>query len=593
MAQQIVIIEQMGDALRNTGYKSIENAISEIVDNSIEADASDIFVLVSESVDDITHRKYVSEFAFLDNGSGMDLSKLESCLGIGFTTRSTRQGIGRFGVGLPQASLHVCPAVDVYSWQNGYENCHKVFLDIDLVRSGEQTQIDDPQKASIPNKFEKFLMYNIGTKQYNFTQKGTLVHWKKCDRVSPKTVRSLFQRLEFAFGQKFRYLIKDKTHNIRLIHIENEDFSFDVMPNDPMMLMVPNYVLGNPETPEEALYKKSDPNATALFEPYTTEICTDGIVKIPIEYQDKDTRERKNSIVEVAFSKVKDIFYDKTAFPAKDPGASHMGKHVAKMEGISVVRAGREIDFGMFDFYKNINQPQHRWWGCEMRFNPELDEAFGVSNNKQHVELREVRPEDYDEGELKPVWLQLNPVISHTIAQIYNQNKEIRAKSRKVEDLVTPATVIVNTVEENNDTESETSNVRNEIPPEELIEKTKEMLTEQGVDEVTDEAAIQYLKNKVNIYYKDLRNGPFFDYSFSFGNCQVDINTSHIFYKTFFPHIEANPETKTAFELFVAAFVMSINETAIGDKMELADVIVQEWNTKLRKYINEQTNYGK
>lgn len=116
MAHEIVMIQQMGDALRNTGYKSIESAISEIIDNSIEANAKDILVLVSESVDSITGRKYVSEFAFLDNGNGMDLEKLGSCLGIGFTTRSGRKGMGRFGVGLPQSSLHVCPSVDVYSW---------------------------------------------------------------------------------------------------------------------------------------------------------------------------------------------------------------------------------------------------------------------------------------------------------------------------------------------------------------------------------------------------------------------------------------------------------------------------------------------
>ena len=37
MAHEIVVVQQMGDALRNTGYKSIESAISEIIDNSIEA----------------------------------------------------------------------------------------------------------------------------------------------------------------------------------------------------------------------------------------------------------------------------------------------------------------------------------------------------------------------------------------------------------------------------------------------------------------------------------------------------------------------------------------------------------------------------
>ena len=597
MAQQIVIIEQMGDALRNTGYKSIENAISEIIDNSIEADAKDIFVLVSEAIDEVTHRKYVSEFAFLDNGFGMDVAKLESCLGIGYTTRSERRGIGRFGVGLPQASLHVCPAVDVYSWQNGYENCNKVFLDIDLVRDGIQTEIEDPVEASIPEKFVKFLRYNTGEKQYDFTQSGTLVHWKKCDRVSPKTIRSLFQRLEFALGQKFRYLIQEKTHCIKLIHIENEEFNYDVLPNDPMMLMEGNYVLGNPDNPEEALYRTTNPNAVPLFEPYTNDNCLDGVVKVPVEYQyhnkEAGIYEIKTAEVEVAFSKVKDIFYDKTAFPAKDPGSSQMGKHAAKMEGISVVRAGREIDFGMFDFYKNIDKPQHRWWGCEIRFNPELDEVFGVSNNKQHVELCEVKSEDYDEGELKPVWLQLTPVVSNTINKMFKDNLELRKKSRTVDDLKTPVSEIINTVEENNDAESETENIKSETPMEELIEKNKGLLTEQGIDDVTDEQVIQYMKNKVNLYYKDLRNGPFFDYSFSLGSCQVDINTSHIFYQKFFSAIESNPETKIAFELFIASFVKTLDETAIGDKREIADVIVQEWNIKLRKYINEQNNYGK
>lgn len=360
-----------------------------------------------------------------------------------------------------------------------------------------------------------------------------------------------------------------------------------------MIMRWGNYVLGNPDKPEELLQRTNNPNAVTLFEPYTNENCLDGVVKISVDYQDKETRELKQSTVEVAFSKVKDIFYDKTAFPSKDPGSTPMGKHVAKIEGISVVRAGREIDFGMFDFYKNINQPQHRWWGCEIRFNPELDEAFGVSNNKQHVELREVRPEDYDEGELKPVWLQVNSVISNTISKIYNENKETRAKSRTVDDLKTPVSEIINTVEENNDAESETEKIKTATPIYELIEKNKEVLIEQGVDYVTEEEVIQYMKNKVNIYYKDLRNGPFFDYSFSLGSCQVDINTSHIFYQKFFPHIESNPETKTAFELFIAAFVKTLDETTIGDKKEIADVIVQEWNIKLRKYINEQTNYGK
>ena len=45
MGSSIVDIQNMGDALRNTGYKNIESAVAEIIDNSVEANAKDIFVI--------------------------------------------------------------------------------------------------------------------------------------------------------------------------------------------------------------------------------------------------------------------------------------------------------------------------------------------------------------------------------------------------------------------------------------------------------------------------------------------------------------------------------------------------------------------
>ena len=47
MAQDIFVVKTMGDALRNTGYKNIECAMSEIIDNSVQAEAKNVFVIVS------------------------------------------------------------------------------------------------------------------------------------------------------------------------------------------------------------------------------------------------------------------------------------------------------------------------------------------------------------------------------------------------------------------------------------------------------------------------------------------------------------------------------------------------------------------
>ncbi len=106
-------------------------------------------------------------FGFLDNGEGMNVDILGRCLGIGATTRQARKGMGRFGVGLPQASLHACPKVEVYFWQNGIGNCHKVFLDINKVKDGTQTEIEDPELINVPEKYAPYISYRTLTDSYD------------------------------------------------------------------------------------------------------------------------------------------------------------------------------------------------------------------------------------------------------------------------------------------------------------------------------------------------------------------------------------------------------------------------------------------
>lgn len=598
MAKEIVEIKSMGDALRNTGYKNIECAMSEIIDNSVQANANNILVIVSEEVNSKTGRKNIKEIVFLDDGTGMNYDELEGCLGIGFTTRRDRKGMGRFGVGLPQASLYACPAVDVYSWQNGYDNCRKVFLDINKVKSEEQTEIEDPELKRIPSEYEHYLQYKVIvgdiTKNYDFTEHGTCVIWKNCDRVVPKTVNFLFKKLDFSLGQKFRYFINEGKSCIRLIHHQNPDFTREIMPNDPLMLMENNLVLGNPDNPGEISPRINDNCTETVFEPYCNKEYKNGIVPFTIKYLDPDNNDVKESTVEIKFSIVKNIFYDKTAIPG-NPGQTPLGKHVKELEGISIVRANREIDFGQFDFYENVNQPEHRWWGCEIRFNPELDEAFGVANNKQHVELRRIEPNDYIDEEVKPVWAQLYDIIHDTINAMYARNKKTRENARTIKDITPPTTQIINTAEEKEEdsNESATAEVRDTTPKDVLIKKNKEELVNQGIENPTEDDVNTYMNNKVNVVHKNLgKTAGLFDYSFELGSCLVTFNMDHIFYKTTLSSIFESIDVKTAFELFVASLVKAVDETKKSQEEE-NDNLIAIWNEKLRRYINEQQNFAK
>ena len=377
----------------------------------------------------------------------------------------------------------------------------------------------------------------------------------------PKTVNFLFKKLDFSLGQKFRYFISEGTSSIRLVHHENQDITHEIMPNDPLMLMKNNYVLGNPDNPGVISPRYNVDCTVPVFEPYANAEYPDGVVPFVIKYNDPETGEIKESTIEIKFSIVKNIFYDKTAI-AGNPGQTLLGKHVKELEGISIVRANREI---------------------------------GVANNKQHVELRRVEPNDYIDEEVKPVWAQLYDIIHDTISAMYAANKKTRENARTIQDIIPPTAQIINSAEEseNDEPESATGEIRQNTPIEKLVEKTKEELKEQGIVNPTEEDINSYMNNKVNVVHKNLgRTAGLFDYSFELGSCLVTFNMDHIFYKTTLQEIFNSIDVKTAFELFVASLVKAVDETKKSQE-EQNDNLIAIWNEKLRRYINEQQNFAK
>ena len=194
MGASIVDIKNMGDALRSSGYKDIESAVAEIIDNSVEANAKNVFVILKEKVNPTSGKNNICEIGFLDDGCGMNTNDLGTCLGLGVSTRRERKGMGRFGVGLPQASLYACPEVYVYSWQNGIENAQYVYLDINKVKEGVQVEIPDPKTEPLPKDYADYIHLRDLCEQYDFSENGTLVIWKNCDRVQPKTISTIQTR---------------------------------------------------------------------------------------------------------------------------------------------------------------------------------------------------------------------------------------------------------------------------------------------------------------------------------------------------------------------------------------------------------------
>lgn len=156
--------ESLLESIRSVGY-SLKEAISDLIDNSISANASSIRVIINLEGD--------GEFHLIDNGDGMDHQKLVSSFRLGSTNpKTTREenDLGRFGMGMKTASLSQCRSVTVTSKQN---NCVvSRTLDLDEVSKQKKWVIGEKE------------LHSEIVKQLDDIEHGTIISWEKIDHTN-------------------------------------------------------------------------------------------------------------------------------------------------------------------------------------------------------------------------------------------------------------------------------------------------------------------------------------------------------------------------------------------------------------------------
>ena len=400
-------------AMRDSGYKNAAYAIAELMDNSIQADASNVELLCAERIERVKQRSTsrVSRIAVLDNGCGMDAETLQMSLQFGNGTRlDDFSGIGRFGMGLPNASISQARRVDVWSWQNGPESAIHTYIDLDKIESGTLQQVPVPKSQPIPEIWRE-----VGR---TFDRTGTLVAWNHLDRMMWRTARAIIDNSELLIGRIYRYFLADGRVQIRFVSFDLDDpqpqIERDALPNDPLYLL-PRTSCPEPwdETPmfTQAEFQKTP--FTILF------------------------NEAKHTVtVHFAYAK-------EEARKGYNPGSTLYGRHAAKNVGVSIIRAGRELDLD--PSWSDPSNPRDRWWGVEVRFPPALDDLFGVTNNKQsarnfsnlaQVDLESFLEEGQTLGAVKEVLdadqdprLPLLEIAQHIRSNINTIRRLIRAQT--------------------------------------------------------------------------------------------------------------------------------------------------------------------
>lgn len=156
------------EATRAIGY-SVETAVSDIIDNSITAKATQIDIMFFP-----VEEPYI---AILDNGIGMDKEELKNAMRYGsknpLDDRATGD-LGRFGLGLKTASMSQCRRLTVISKKEGQVAAAQ--WDLDFIQSTNDWSLKIfslEDITDIPH-----------VEELNENESGTLVVWQALDRLS-------------------------------------------------------------------------------------------------------------------------------------------------------------------------------------------------------------------------------------------------------------------------------------------------------------------------------------------------------------------------------------------------------------------------
>ncbi len=352
-------------ALRDSRYHNTAYAVAELIDNSIEANAERIELLCQEQHVRVKaqQRARLSEIAVLDNGEGMDAETLLNALKFGGGTRHfLSKGIGKYGMGLPTSSMSQCKRVDVWTWKGGPDTIMHSSIDADEIEQGNHLVPIPDQETPIPEIWKR-----AGKEEIFSSQSGTLVVWSKLDKIQWKTGRTLIDNTATEVGRIHRHHINSDIVRIRAISfLQNrpEEPSIDksIVANDPLYLMKPS---STPETPwdKEAMFSEWGDVQ------YYTHIVNGQEQTIEVRY----------SIVRPEALKTERV--------TQYPGDTARGRHARHNIGVSVVREDREIilEDAFLREGGSADNPQNRWWGCQVSFFRSCDELFGVDHNKQMV----------------------------------------------------------------------------------------------------------------------------------------------------------------------------------------------------------------
>lgn len=541
----LVATQTFVESMRDSGYKSTGTAINELIDNSIQAHAARVDIVVQR----VPGKEEIAAIAVVDDGHGMEPNMIRAAVMWGGTHRAgNREGFGRFGFGLPSASVSVTRRFEVFSKLNERE-WQSVRVDLDEIVRGALTNGDGlvVAPAPTPKGLPQFVLDYLGPRAL---EHGTVVVLESPDKLTVgfKKAGSFTEKIMEQVGLMYRGLLRSCD-----IFVDSKR----VQTVDPLFLDPAGryYDIGNG-------------------------IFAEGLEPLNIEVKTADGA--KTGMVRLRFS------YLPFTFQRDVDGKLHKGRfNIMKDNNQSyfiVSRSGRQLDIvERSHFAKGENKVlghNDRNWAIELDFDPILDEEFGVTVNKQQVTLSE------------RAWAILAdrgiPAIVKLLHDRDNKARyddEHKKKSKKNQEALESERVAAEAKKFQGKVVRQTPEKEHEAVERVTREAAKiasdsNRPTEEVVREMVDDIAQRPFK----LMFEQLEGAPIYRCERYGAQLRLYVNMRHRFYTDLYAAPGTTERTRTALELLL--FALAVAEVdATGDRETFYRAERGEWSKTLDLYL--------
>jgi hypothetical protein len=552
----------VGDAfirgMRDIGYRSTAFALAELVDNSMEAGATRIDIVFG-----FERGAKPTQMAIIDDGHGMDAKMVRASLVWGAGTRSDHpSGFGKYGYGLPSASISQCFRASIYS-RSADGSWHRSYLDVDEIRNGIWTKgnrIEMPSEASEePPGFVVEYLKEEG--RWDGFRHGTVVVWDRLDS----------NRIDYKRREELRNSLVTNLGVIYRNHLVLTPMTVDgerVEPCDPLFLT------------EGFRFYDLDQDKAFEMDPAV----------VPVK--DKETGETMGTM-KVRFARMPATFFRKAEYKhTNKPGPKGTNQRLEIADnnnGIIFLRNGRQIDvlrpprrLGM------INSTTDRFWAVEVDFDPGLDDLFSITTSKQQV-APQARIWDMlaDKADLFKAINAMRVAYGKEAKTIASEAEQVKKEKRTSVHAVEAAEKFSTTPEPEDTAERRDEAERN------LRKEAKKRASRSGLkpEAVERELVAEREGESHTVETEDMPGAAFFRCVQEGGTRVLYLNVAHSFYTDLYQGPGASPRLRAGLEVLLLTLGNAeIDASPASDRRKFYErERVSVWSPKLADSLGELT----